>query len=75
MYQQAFTDYKKALGPKHTSTLNAVNNLGNIYLKQGKLAETEQIYQRTLTDKKKTLDTEHTLTLNIVHNLGNLYQA
>ena len=38
MYERALADYKKALGPEHTSTLDTVNNLGNLYQSQGKLA-------------------------------------
>ncbi|ERF73966.1 hypothetical protein EPUS_05389 [Endocarpon pusillum Z07020] len=49
------TGKEKLLGPEHTSTLTIVNNLGNIYLKQGKLAEAEQMYQRALAGKEKML--------------------
>jgi hypothetical protein len=31
MYNRALAGYEKALGPEHTSTLNTVNNLGNLY--------------------------------------------
>ena len=31
MYNRALTGYEKALGPEHTSTLNTLNNLGNLY--------------------------------------------
>ncbi len=42
MYQRALQGQEKAWGPEHTSTLNTVNNLGNLYAKQGKLAEGER---------------------------------
>jgi hypothetical protein len=35
---------EKALGPKHTSTLDTVNNLGILFAEQGKLAEAEAMY-------------------------------
>jgi tetratricopeptide (TPR) repeat protein len=31
IYQRALTGYEKALGPDHTSTLDTINNLGNLY--------------------------------------------
>jgi Tfp pilus assembly protein PilF len=46
MYQRALQGYEKAWGPEHTSTLRIVNNLGLLYVSQGKLDEAEQMYQR-----------------------------
>lgn len=37
MYERALRGYEEALGPKHTSTLDTVNNLGLLYADQGKL--------------------------------------
>ncbi|KAJ6125893.1 hypothetical protein N7471_010386 [Penicillium samsonianum] len=37
MCAQALAGYEKALGLDHTSTLDAVNNLGNLYLDQDKM--------------------------------------
>jgi len=39
---------EEALGPKHASTLGTVNNLGNLYMSQGKLAEAEKMYEQVL---------------------------
>ncbi|KAH7130886.1 hypothetical protein EDB81DRAFT_905517, partial [Dactylonectria macrodidyma] len=36
MYGRALEDREKALGPNHTSTLDTVNNLGNLCLRQGR---------------------------------------
>jgi hypothetical protein len=74
MYLRVLSGYKKALGPDHTSTLLTVNNLGNLYGDQGKLAEAEQMYVRALTGKEKGLGPDHTSTLVTVNNLGNLYR-
>jgi hypothetical protein len=52
-----------------------VNNLGNLYSDQGKLAEVEQMYVRALAGKEKALGPDHTSTLATVNNLGNLYWA
>ena len=51
MYQRALDGKEKALGPEHTSTLNTVNNLDNLYKDQGKLAEAEKMYKRALNGK------------------------
>src|SRR2546423_8025095 len=44
MYLQALQGKEKALGAEHTSTLDTVNNLGNLYNNQGKMAEAEAMY-------------------------------
>src|SRR5256885_10434442 len=74
MYIRALVGKEKALGPDHTSTLATVNNLGNLYRDQGKLAEAEQMYVRALAGREKALGPDHTSTLTTVHNLGNLYR-
>jgi Tfp pilus assembly protein PilF len=44
------------LDPKHTSTLNTVNNLGILYADQGKLDEAEKMYMRALQGKEEPFD-------------------
>jgi tetratricopeptide (TPR) repeat protein len=63
MYQRALAGKEKALSPDHTSTLNTVQNLGNLYSVQGKLEEAEEMYQRALVGKKKALGPDHTSLL------------
>jgi tetratricopeptide (TPR) repeat protein len=70
--QRALAEKEKTLGLEHM-TLNTIHNLGNLYWKQGKLAEAEVAYQRVLAGKEKTLGPEHMSTLNTVNNLGGLY--
>ena len=55
MYKRAMAGYKKALGPEHTSTLTTVNNLGNLYQSQGKLAVAKAMYERALAGYEKAL--------------------
>jgi tetratricopeptide (TPR) repeat protein len=52
--------YEKALGAEHTSTLDTVGNLGNLYGDQGKLAEAEQMYERALQGYEKALGADNT---------------
>ena len=74
MYERALRGREKALGPEHTSTLDAVNNLGNLYAGQGRLSDAEAMYGRALRGYEKALGPEHTSTLSTVSNLGNLYK-
>ncbi|KAF2812175.1 FabD/lysophospholipase-like protein [Mytilinidion resinicola] len=73
MYERALQETEEALGPKHTSKLDTVNNLGLLYTDQGKLAEAEQMYERALQGYEEALGPKHTSTLNTVNNLGLLY--
>ncbi len=54
MYLRALTEKEKAWGPERTSTLDTVNNLGNLYSDQGKMEEAEDTYLRALTGYEKT---------------------
>jgi tetratricopeptide (TPR) repeat protein len=73
MYLRALEGAEKACGAEHTSTLNTVNNLGNLYADQGKIAEAEKMYLRALEGYEKAWGAEHTSTLDTVNNLGILY--
>ncbi|KAH7016555.1 uncharacterized protein B0I36DRAFT_436187 [Microdochium trichocladiopsis] len=75
MYLRALDGREKALGPDHTSTLDTVNNLGNLYKSKGKLGEAEKMYLRALDGREKALGPDHTSTLDTVNNLGNLYKS
>ena len=74
LYLRALRGYEEALGAKHTSTLNTVNNLGILYADQGKLKEVEEMYLRALRGKEEAWGAKHTSTLDTVNNLGNLYK-
>jgi len=47
MYNRALAGREKAWGPEHTSTLDTVNNLGNLYKNQGHLDDAERMYPRS----------------------------
>jgi tetratricopeptide (TPR) repeat protein len=48
MYLRAQKGYEEALGPKHMSTLDTVNDLAVLYEDQGKTKEAEGLYLRAL---------------------------
>jgi tetratricopeptide (TPR) repeat protein len=73
MYNRALAGFEKAWGPEHTSTLDTVSDLGNLYKDQGRLEDAERMFNRALAGKEKALGPEHTSTLRTVHNLGLLY--
>ena len=71
MYTRALREYE-TWGLEHIMTLNTVNNLGDVYLRQSKLVKAEEMFTRALRGYEK-LGLEHTSTLNTINNLGNLY--
>ena len=71
---RALARKEHAPGLNDTSTLDAVNNLGDLYHDHGKLDKAEEMYVRALAGKEQELGLNHTSTLNMVHNLGFLYR-
>jgi tetratricopeptide (TPR) repeat protein len=73
MFTRALSGYEKAWGAEHTSTLNAINNLGAVYRALGQTARAEEMFTQALSGYEKALGAEHTSTLMTVNNLGALY--
>ena len=77
MYIRTLAEYEKAWDAKHTSTLDTINNLKNLYSDQDKIKKTKEMYiwlLWTFTGKKKAWNAKHTLTLNTINNLKFLYK-
>jgi tetratricopeptide (TPR) repeat protein len=74
LYVRVLKGYEEAWGPKHTSTLDIVNNLGLVYKDQGKMKKAEAMYLRALKGKEEAWGPKHTSTLTTVGNLGSLYK-
>ncbi|KAH8892820.1 hypothetical protein GQ53DRAFT_860990 [Thozetella sp. PMI_491] len=55
-------------------TLNAYNNLGCVYQKQGRFPEAETLYLRALEGFEKIFGYDHPQTLGTYNNLGIAYQ-
>jgi tetratricopeptide (TPR) repeat protein len=75
MFERALEGYEKTWGQEHTSALNSVNNLGNLYGSQDRFQEAEPLFIRAIEGYEKTWGREHTSTLNAINNLGTLYQS
>jgi tetratricopeptide (TPR) repeat protein len=73
MGMQVLQGYEELFGSNHTSTLDAVSNLGNLYMDQGKLYIAEKMYSRALQGYEEALGLKHQSTLSIVNNLAGLY--
>jgi tetratricopeptide (TPR) repeat protein len=61
-------------GEERLTVLVAINQLGMLYVDQGKLGKAEQMYERALQGKEEALGPIHTSTLDTVGNLGILYK-
>jgi len=73
--EQALTVYEKVLGPIHTSTLDAIYNLGILCKDLGRLGDAEKMYQPALTRHEKALGTRHVSTLDTAYWLGSFYSG
>jgi tetratricopeptide (TPR) repeat protein len=74
LYLRALRGKKEVPGAEHTSTMNTVDNLGNLYFDQGKIEEAEKMYSRALRGKEEAWGSKHTSTLDTVYNLVHLYR-
>jgi tetratricopeptide (TPR) repeat protein len=76
MYQRALQGREKVLGRDHTSMLDTVHNLGNLYADQGRLGEAEQMYERALRGYEALGSVriqQYLPALNTLENMGDLY--
>jgi Tetratricopeptide repeat len=69
MYLRALRGYEKAWGVEHTSALDTVNNLGNLYKDQGKTVEAEEMYVRATREYEKAVGKDHPKIQIIARNL------
>ena len=74
MYERALRGKEKFLGREDRDTLDTVNNLGNLSLRQGNLQRAEAMYNRALKGKEKASGPEDLSTMDTVNNLGVLYK-
>jgi tetratricopeptide (TPR) repeat protein len=68
-------DRERVLGPDHSDTLTARNDLAAAYLAAGRAAEAIPLFERTLADRERVLGPDHQDTLTARSNLGESYRA
>lgn len=73
-YEQAIKIMEKAHGPEHPDTARILNNLADLYVKQGHYSDAEAIHIQALAIREKTHGTDHQDTADSLNNLGNLYR-
>ena len=72
---QCVDTFKYIPDEQKTSTqLRCIQNLGYIYMEQGRLAESEAMFQQALTGYRRVLDPEHDSTLSAFKSLGICYE-
>jgi Tfp pilus assembly protein PilF len=75
MYQRAVAGYEKVLGSGHTSTLETVFLLGDLFSTQRKLAEAEIIYWRALAGYGNALGSGNNNLGNFCVDQGRMMEA
>lgn len=81
LYNEAEKQFERAvdlnrsrLGEQHRDTLNAINDLADIYTSEGKYAQAEPLFVKTLEVRRRISGEENAETLGIAGNLANLYK-
>ena len=62
-----------AMAEEERVTSALANNLGRLYMHQGKSAEAEELLTDTLSARRRQLGDDHPSTLTSMNNLGSLY--
>ncbi|KAF8469702.1 P-loop containing nucleoside triphosphate hydrolase protein [Kalaharituber pfeilii] len=70
VYNVLLVRSEQLLGIDHLDTLNAVNNMGNVFLQQGQHNKALEWYERALAGREKALGTDHPDTLAVVYNMA-----
>ena len=73
IYQRILKGSKRTREAELTSTLDVINNLGNVYYDQGRPEAAEYMYQQALKGYTRIRGSGHVLTADTVYNLGRLY--
>eukprot|EP00951_Prasinocladus_malaysianus_P006306 scaffold44867_cov19-Prasinocladus_malaysianus.AAC.1 len=72
MVKRSLEGFEATLGLHHTSTMDAVNNLGTLLMDKGDLKGAELMLRWALKGRESTLGPTHTSTLDTVASLGDL---
>ena len=75
MYKRTLQLYEKLHDNDHPNVVTTLNNLGVLYVYQGKYEEAEPLYQRCLGIRKKKLGKNHPDVETTLHNLARLHEG
>ena len=64
---------RRRSAPVHPDVAQTLNNLANVYRKQGKYADAEGLYKRVIAIREKALGANHPDVATTLNNLANLY--
>ncbi len=64
---------RRTLGEQHPETLANMNNLANVYLRQDRYGEAEDLHLKTLAGHRDLHGGEHPNTLMSMHNVATVY--
>ncbi len=63
------------LGPDHPDVARSLNNLADLYERQGRYAEAEPLFERALAIRERAVGPDHPDTATSTNNLASFYQA
>ena len=72
LYRRSLGMFQKHLGPKHTWTLRAIADLGNISRARGHREEAEMFLKSALVGMEEQLGESHNYTIKIYQDLAEL---
>src|SRR5205085_759157 len=64
-----------SLGPNHPDVGKYLNNLGTLYERQDRHADSEPLFKRALAIYEKAVGPDHPAVATLVNNLGQVYKA
>lgn len=72
LFQQALEASRKALGPEQQNTLGVMNNLADLYVRQGRPEQAEATYRQVLEVRRRVLVPDHPRIARVLASLGEL---
>ncbi|HLL53000.1 MAG TPA: CHAT domain-containing tetratricopeptide repeat protein [Myxococcaceae bacterium] len=74
LYRQALAIREAALGPSHPDLANTLNNLGLVYMLEGRATQAEPLFQRALAIREAAFDPDHPKVAQALCTLAHVYQ-
>ena len=62
------------LGPDHPDVARSLNNLADLYERQGRYAEAQPLFERALAIRERAVGPDHPDTATSMNNLAAFYQ-